>query len=144
MSAIDGIRVVEVGEGKALSYAGKLLRDLGAEVIKVEPPGGDTIRDYGPFPSDKPDPTQSGMFIFLNGGKRGACLDVETDDGRDRLNDLLDGADVLLHSFQPTAAKSLGLEPDGLLERYPQLIVSAITPYGSTGPYAEWRGYAIQ
>ena len=142
--AIDGIRVVEVGEGKALAYAGKLFHGLGAEVIKVERPGGDAMRAYGPFPSDKPDPAHSGMFIFLNGGKRGSRLDVETANGREELVSLLDGADVLLHSFQPAAAKRLGLEPEGLLERYPRLIVSAVTPYGSTGPYVEWRGYAIQ
>ncbi len=142
--AIEGVRVIEVGSGNALAYAGKLLRDLGAEVIKIEPPGGDALRDYGPFPSDEPDPAHSGMFIYLNGGKRGTCLDVETGDGREGLVSLLDGADVLLHSFQPAAAKRLGLEPEGLLKRHPRLIVSAVTPYGSTGPYAEWRGYAIQ
>ena len=142
--AIDGIRVIEVGEGKALGHAGKLLRDLGAEVIKIEPPGGDALREYGPFPSDEPDPANSGMFIFLNGGKQGSRLDIEAADGREALASLLDGADVLLHSFQPAAAKRLGLEPEGLLERYPRLIVSAVTPFGSTGPYAEWRGYAIQ
>ncbi len=142
--ALDGIRVVEVGQGKAVAYAGKLLRDLGAEVIKIEPPGGDAMREYGPFPSDEPDPERSGMFIFLNGGKRGTRLDVETADGGDGLVALLDGADVLLHSFQPAEAARLGLEPDTLLERYPRLIVSAVTPYGSTGPYAEWRGYAMQ
>ena len=142
--ALDGIRVVEVGEGKALAYAGKLFHGLGAEVIKIEPPGGDAMRAYGPFPSEEPDPVHSGMFIFLNGGKRGSRLDVETANGREELVSLLDGADVLLHSFQPAAAKRLGLEPEGLLERYPRLVVSAVTPYGSTGPYAEWRGYAIQ
>ncbi len=142
--ALDGIRVVEVGQGKAVSYAGKLLRDLGAEVIKIEPPGGDALREYGPFPSDEPDPERSGMFIFLNGGKGGLHLDLETADGRAGLVSLLDGADVLLHSFQPAEAQRLGLEPDALLERHPRLIVSAITPYGSTGPYAEWRGYALQ
>ena len=142
--ALDGIRVIEVGEGKAVAYGGKLLRDLGCEVIKIEPPGGDALRSYGPFPGDKPNPEHSGLFIFMNGGKRGTRLDIETAEGRKDLVSLLEGADVLLHSFQPAEAKRLGLDPDGLLERYPQLIVSAITPYGSTGPYAEWKGYAIQ
>ena len=142
--ALDGIRVVELGEGKALAYAGKLLRDLGSEVIKVEPPGGDALRAYGPFPSDEPNPTHSGMFIFLNGGKRGTHLDLETAEGREGLVSLVEGADVLLHSFPPAVATRLGLEREALLERYPRLIVSAVTPYGSTGPYAEWRGYALQ
>ena len=142
--ALAAVRIVEVGEGKALAYAGKLLHDLGAEVIKVEPPGGDALRAYGPFPGDEPNPERSGLFIFMNGGKRGTRLDLETGDAREGLTSLLDGADVLLHSFQPSEAKRLGLAPDGLLERYPRLIVSAVTPYGSTGPYAEWKGYAIQ
>lgn len=142
--AFDRLRIIEVGEGKALGYAGKLLRDLGAEVIKIESPSGDSMRNYGPFPSDEYNPENSGMFIFLNGGKRGACLDLGTDEGQQTLFLLLDGADVLLHSFQPAAAKRWGLDQEELLQRYPQLIVSAITPYGSTGPYAEWKGYAIQ
>ena len=142
--ALDGIRVVEVGEGKALAYAGKLLRDLGSEVIKVEPPGGDALRGYGPFPDDEPNPEHSGLFIFMNGGKRGTRIDLKTGDGRERLASLLEGADVLLHSFRPAEAKRLGLEPDGLLERHPRLIVSAVTTFGSSGPYADWRGYAIQ
>ena len=142
--ALAGIRVVEVGEGKALAYGGKLLRGLGAEVIKVEPPGGDALRSYGPFQKNEPNPEHSGLFIFMNGGKRGARLDLETAEAREGLTSLLNGADVLLHSFQPARAAELGLEPDSLLDRYPRLIVSAVTPYGSTGPYAEWRGYAIQ
>ena len=142
--ALAGLRVVEAGEGKALAYGGKLLRGLGAEVIKVEPPGGDALRAYGPFPGNEPNPEHSGLFIFMNGGKRGTRLDLETAEAREGLTALLEDADVLLHSFQPAKAKRLGLEPDGLLDRYPRLIVSAITPYGSTGPYAEWKGYAIQ
>ena len=88
--ALDGIRVVEVGEGKALAYGGKLLRDLGAEVIKVEPQGGDALRTYGPFPGDEPNPEHSGLFIFMNGGKRGTSLDLETGDGREGLTSLLE------------------------------------------------------
>ena len=76
--ALDGIRVVEVGEGKALAYAGKLLRNLGSEVIKVESPGGDALRGYGPFPDDEPNPEHSGLFIFMNGGKRGTRIDLKT------------------------------------------------------------------
>ena len=142
--ALSDIRVVEVGEGKAVAYAGKVLRDLGAEVIKVEPPDGDALRAYGPFPADEPNAEHSGLFIFMNGGKRGTRLDIDTANGRDALGSLLEGADVLLHPFQPAEAARLGLDADGLLERYPRLVATAITPYGSTGPYAEWRGYAIQ
>ena len=143
-AALDGIRILELGEGKAIAYAGKLLRDLGAEVIKLEVPSGDALREYGPFPFDKPDPEHSGLFIFLNGGKRGSCLDLADAADRRTFDALLEGADVLLHSLRPSEAQRLGLAPTVLLERLPRLVVAAVTPFGSTGPYAEWRGYAIQ
>ena len=141
---LEGIRVLEIGEGKPLSYAGKLLRDLGAEVIKVEPPGGDRLRQYGPFPDDQPNPEHSGLFIYFNGGKRGARIDIDRPAGRAALDSLLEGADLFLHSFGPLEAERVGLAPEPLLARWPRLIVAAVTPYGSTGPYANWRGYAIQ
>ena len=143
-AALSGLRVIEAGEGKALAYAGKLLRGLGAEVIKVEPPGGSALRDYGPFPGDDPHPEHSGIFIYLNGGKRGARLDLEGPQGREALASLLQDADVLLHSFQREEARRLSLMPDDLLATNPRLIVTALTPFGWTGPYAAWRGYAIQ
>ena len=143
-NALHGIRVIESGETSASAYAGKLLRDLGAEVIKVEPPSGDPLRSYGPFPGDLPDPEHSGMFIYLNGGKRGTRLDLTADEGRAAFDDLLAGADVLLHSFQPARARELGLAHETLLGSQPGLIVAALTPYGSSGPYADWKGYPIQ
>ena len=142
--ALSGLRVIEAGEGKALAYAGKLLRGLGAEVIKVEPPGGDALRAYGPFPGDDPNPEHSGIFMYMNGGKRGARLDLEGPQGREALASLLEDADALLHSFRPEEAQRLGLTPDDLLASHPRLIVTALTPFGWTGPYADWRGYAIQ
>ena len=142
--SLGGLRVLEVGTGKAIAYAGKLLRDLGAEVVKVEPRGGDALREYGPFPGDVPDPGHSGLFIYTNAGKRSARLDLGDAGDRASLESLLAGADVLLHSFAPAEAQSLGLQAEALQERQPRLIVTAITPYGSTGPYADWRGYALQ
>jgi len=141
---LAGLRVLEVGEGKAVAYAGKLLRDLGAECIKVEPPGGDALRRYGPYPADSPDPRRSGLFVWLNGGKRGVSLDLRDPTARPAFDTLLEGADVLLHSYQPAAAFALGLDAPSLRAAWPRLIVTAVTPYGSTGPYADWRGYALQ
>ena len=143
-NALHGIRVLEVGDTKAVGYAGKLLRDLGAEVVKVERTGGDALREYGPFPHDVPDLEHSGMFIYLNGGKRGIRVDLATTDGRAAFDALLADADVLLHSFQPARVRELGLEHEALLASHPSLIVAALTPYGSTGPYADWKGYGIQ
>ena len=141
--ALFAVRVLEVGGGKALAYAGKLLGDLGAEVIKVEPPDGDALRLHGPFPDDRADPEQSGLFIYLNGGKRGARLDIETPEGRASLVRLLEDADIVMHSFPPAVAEQLHLAPSRLLGTHPQLIVAAVTPFGSDGPYANWKGYAL-
>lgn len=141
--ALNGIHVLEIGEGIAVAYAGKLLRDLGAEVIKVEPPSGDRLREFGPFPGDVPNPEQSGLFIYHNAGKRGARFDLDSDEGRAAVDDLLEDADVLLHSFGPKAARQAGLAPEQLNERFPNLIVAAVTTFGSTGPYADWLGYPL-
>ena len=110
--AVAGLRVVEAGGGKAIAYAGKLLRDLGAAVIKIEPPEGDTLRLHGPFPGDERDPERSGQFAYLTGGKDGARLDVTTTDGRAALEALLASADVLLHSFRPREARALDIDEE--------------------------------
>ena len=143
-SALEGLRIVEVGAGKQLAYCGKLLRDLGAEVIKVEPPGGDQLRRHGPFPNDEPGLEQSGLFIYLNGGKRGARLDLGRPEGRAALRALVDEADVLLLGLRPSQALAAGVHPDELLAARPELVIGAASIYGFTGPYAEWLGYPIQ
>ena len=142
--ALSGLRVLEAGEGKAVAYAGKLLRDLGAECIKIESRDGDALRQYGPFPGGREDPARSGLFVWLNGGKRGVTLDLSAPKDRARFEALLDGADVLLHSYQPAAARALGLDAETVRAGRPSLVVTAVTPFGSTGPYADWRGYALQ
>ena len=141
---LSGLRILQIGEGKAVAYAGKLLRDLGAECIQIEPPGGDPLRGYGPFPADLPDAKHSGLFVWLSGGKRGVELDLRTPEDRTRFEALLDEADILLHSYQPIEAHALGLDADAVRRGRPSLIVTAVTPFGSTGPYADWRGHALQ
>ena len=141
--ALAGVRVLEIGEGRPVAYAGKLLRDLGAEVMKSEPPEGDALRSYGPFPGDQPDLERSGLFLYLNAGKTSARLRLEESNDREIFQCLLQNADVLLHSFQPSMAKSLGLDYGTLGEAYPRLVVAVVTPFGSTGPYADWKAYAI-
>ena len=141
--ALAGVHVLEIGEGKPLAYAGKLLRDLGAEVVKAEPPEGDALRRYGPFPGDEPDPERSGLFLYLNAGK--GAVQLRPDDTRDReaFERLLEDADVLLHSYQPSLARALGLDYGALGEAHPRLVVAAVTPFGSTGPSADWKAYSI-
>ena len=138
--AIADLRVVEAGGGKAIAYAGRLLRGLGATVAKVEPPEGDTLRQHGPFPGDQANPEHSGQFIYLNGGKDGARLDLTTEGERAALEALLADADVLLHSFRPQEARALGLDDERLRTAYPRLVVTAVTTFGHSGPYAGWKG----
>ena len=132
---LDGIRVLDLTTARA-EMAGKVLADLGAEVIKVEPPGGTAARQMPPF--DNRDPTRSLYWAALGLGKRSVVLDVLGDEGdRDALHRLLVGADVLLESHDPGVMASIGLGYADLAKRYPQLIYTSVTPYGQDGPWAD-------
>ena len=141
---LTALRLVEYSTSIAAAASGKMLADLGAEVIKVEPPRtGDPARYHGPFPEDIPDPERSGLFLYLNANKRGITLDPALPTGRDLLHRLLNEADVFLHNWSPAQAGALSLEYEQLRQRHAQLIVAAVTPYGSSGPYANYRGADI-
>jgi crotonobetainyl-CoA:carnitine CoA-transferase CaiB-like acyl-CoA transferase len=142
--ALTGLRIIEYSTSIAAAASGKMLADLGAEVIKVEPPRtGDPARHHGPFPNDIPDPERSGLFLYLNTNKRGITLDPALPSGRDLLHRLLAEADVFLHNWSSAEAAALGLDYDHLCHHHPHLIVAAVTPYGSSGPYANYRGTDI-
>ena len=91
-----GVRVLELAGGIAGPYGGKLLADLGADVVKAEPPTGDPSRQRGPFRDGQADPEASGFYLYLNAGKRGITLDLEREAGRAALLDLVGEVDVLL------------------------------------------------
>jgi crotonobetainyl-CoA:carnitine CoA-transferase CaiB-like acyl-CoA transferase len=135
--------VVECGAGVAAAFATKLMADLGADVIKVEPPEGDWTRRYGPFPGDKPDPEKSGLFIYLNANKRGVALDLAAKKDRDALDSILAKADLLVHNVAPSQRESLGLASAKLTAAFPQLVIAAISPFGDTGPYRNWNAYEL-
>lgn len=138
------LRIIEYSTSIAAAACGKMLADLGAAVVKVEPPRtGDPARHHGPFPDDLPDPERSGLFLSLNTNKRGVTLDPALPTGRDLLHGLLAEADVFLHNWSPAEAAALGLDDEHLRQPHPQLIVGAITPYGSSGPYANYKGADI-
>jgi crotonobetainyl-CoA:carnitine CoA-transferase CaiB-like acyl-CoA transferase len=138
---LAGIRVVELAEQVAAPYCGKLLADLGAEVIKVEAPGsGDECRLEEPFKHDVAGPDRSGLFLYLNANKFGVTLDIYQSSARTVLTDLLGSADVLIHSFPPDSSRELSLDYESLRLHFPRLVVTAITPFGQTGPRRNWKG----
>jgi CoA:oxalate CoA-transferase len=141
---LTGLCVLEVAEMVAGPYCGKLLASLGAEVIKIEaPPEGDPSRHRGPFPGDVPHPERSGMFLYLNTGKQGITLNLADPQGRMILRELGQKAEVIIHDQQPAQAGELGLDAESISQANPGLIVAALTPYGSSGPYADYRAYDI-
>ena len=138
---LNGVRVVEYGNLIAGPYCARVLGDLGADVIKVErPQGGDDSRRHGPFPEDQPHPEKSGLSLFLNANKRGITLDPTTPTGKGILLSPLETADVLVENQPPSSMSEAGLGAVALRHRFPTLVLTAITPYGSTGPYRDYLG----
>lgn len=138
--ALQGIRVVEVAEGVPGPYCGKLLAGLGADVVKIEPPAGDRARYEGPFPGDQPDPERSGLFLHLNTGKRSVRLDLTVAGEAARFHELATGADVLILGQRRSELEGTDLDIAALRERHPRLVVTAVTTFGLSGPYAEYLG----
>ena len=142
-TALDDLRIIELAEGVAGPYCGKLFADLGADVIKVEPPGGDGARRAGPFRDGEPNPEGSGLFLYLNTNKRGVTADLATDEGREAVLGLLAGADVLVTDMYEDDLRALGLDYADLRERFPTLVFTSLTPFGRGGPHGTYRGNAF-
>jgi crotonobetainyl-CoA:carnitine CoA-transferase CaiB-like acyl-CoA transferase len=136
--ALAGIRVIDLATSRA-ELAGRVLADLGAEVIKVEPPGGSDARRLPPFRTDNSDSSIEGSLYWASVGlgKRSVVLDVESDADHERLLALIDGADVLIESFDPGVMDALGLGYAALAARNPGLVYTSVTPFGRTGPMAQ-------
>jgi crotonobetainyl-CoA:carnitine CoA-transferase CaiB-like acyl-CoA transferase len=128
--------VLELGGGVASAFAGRLLGDHGADVLKVEPTGGDPLRARGPFPDGRPDPEGSGTFLTLNLNKRGVTLESMEPAS---LAALLSWADVLIHDFPRQQASALRLDPDSLARDHARLVTLALTPFGHSGPHAHYQ-----
>ncbi|KRT65931.1 MAG: hypothetical protein XU13_C0123G0007, partial [Candidatus Rokubacteria bacterium CSP1-6] len=142
--ALAGLRVVELGELVSAPYCGRLLAGLGADVVKVETLQGDSARRHGPFPRDEPHPERSGLFLALNAGKRGVTLDLDSAAGRARLGALLETADGLVENLPIERLEALGLTPEDTRRRWPRLVHVSVTVFGRRGPYARFRGHALQ
>lgn len=138
--ALSSLKVIEVGGMVAAPYATKLMADLGAEVIKVEPPGvGDPSRGRGPFPGRVPHREKSGLFLYLNANKYGVTLDLARPEGMELFERLVSEADVLVHNLWPPDMDRIGLSFVRMSKVNPRLVMTSITPYGLTGPHRDWR-----
>lgn len=136
MSALTGVRVVEWGELVSAAYCTRQLQEFGAQVDKIEPAAGDAARQHGPFPLGNADPESSGLFIYLNNGKRSIVADPATDEGLAVLHEMLARADVFVTN-QPLALRmNLGLDATALRARHPHLVCVSLSVYGDVGPNA--------
>ncbi len=133
---LDGLRVVELASERA-AFAGKLLADLGADVIVVEPPGGHATRAYGPFVDDEPGPERSLWWWHYNTSKRGVVIDLAAASGAAQFRTLTDAADVVIEAEAPGALAALGLDHPELRAAHPELIWVSVTPFGRTSSRAQ-------
>jgi len=134
---LSGLKVIELAEDPAGELEGRLLAEMGAEVIKLEPPEGAPTRRIGPFANGEAGTETSLNFWYYNGNKRSVVLDLPA--GRERLDALLASADIFISTLQPQALTALGLDLNALCERYPRLIVLSITAFGLTGPWKDYK-----
>lgn len=139
---LEGIRVVELARILAGPWAGQVLADLGADVIKVESPDGDDTRRWGPPFIDRENGSEDAAYYFAcNRGKRSQCIDFSTNQGQAELHALLADADVIIENFKVGSLKKVGLDYASLKSRYPKLVYCSITGFGQQGPYAQRAGY---
>jgi len=139
---LKSFRVLDLTDHKGY-FCGKILADLGAEVIKVEKPGGDRGRQIGPFYQNKPDPEKSLHWFAYNLNKRGITLDLETADGKAIFEKLVESADLVIESYPVGYMDKLGLGYAALKTINPRIIMTSITPFGQTGPYSGYKGSDI-
>jgi crotonobetainyl-CoA:carnitine CoA-transferase CaiB-like acyl-CoA transferase len=135
---LAGLRVLDYGQYVAGPFATMLLADLGADVVKVEPPHGDEWRRYDPFEEG-----ESRYFYALNRGKRSIVLDLKSDAGRERSRELIAGADALVHNCLPERARRFGLDRDGVHAVNPRCVTVCVSAFGSGGPDAERPAYDL-
>jgi benzylsuccinate CoA-transferase BbsE subunit len=137
-AALGERRVLEIADEKGV-YCGKLLADMGADVVKIERPGGDATRAIPPFWRDVPHPDGSLFFLYMNTSKRGITLDLEQPRGRELLLRMAAGADLIVETLAPGRLHELGVGYQALREVNPAIVLTSITGFGQTGP---WHYYA--
>jgi crotonobetainyl-CoA:carnitine CoA-transferase CaiB-like acyl-CoA transferase len=138
-AALDGLRVLDLADEKGLPCT-KFLADAGADVVKIEPPGGDATRKREPFAGDDPGPERSLYFLHHNANKRGVTLDLATAEGQDLFRQLAKTADVVVETFSPGTMEGWGLGYEALAALNPKIVVASITLFGQTGPFKDYQG----
>lgn len=139
---LSGRRVLDLTDEKGF-LCGKILADLGADVIKIERPAGRESGRIGPFWKDILDPEKSLYWFSYNTNKRGITLDIETADGKEILKKLVRSADFLIDSFPPGYMNNIGLDYNSLMEINSRMVVVSITPFGQKGPYKDFKASDI-
>lgn len=140
MLPLDDVRVVDLTHYTMGPFATRVLADYGADVIKVERPGGDPARRLGPFPKDDPHIERSGTFLALNTGKRSVVLDLKRPEGREVVLQLTRRAQIVVENFAPGTLDRLGLGYEALRAENPRIVLTSISNFGQTGPYRDWQG----
>jgi len=136
-----GLLVLDLTRVLAGPYAALMMAELGARVIKIEPPDGDDARRYGPFVTGESGVAKSGYFLSINRGKESIALDLKKKEDRAIFEALLARADVLIENYRGGTMEKLGYGWDSLKEKYSRLIYAAVSGFGHTGPYAERPAY---
>jgi crotonobetainyl-CoA:carnitine CoA-transferase CaiB-like acyl-CoA transferase len=140
VTALAGLRVLELTQVMAGPFCGQVLADMGADVIKIEPPEGDSSRRSLGFRMRGED---TAAFLAVNRNKRSAVLDLKADGGRAAFHTLARGADVVIENYRPGVAARLGADWDTLRELNPRLVYASLSGFGQTGPYAMRAGYDL-
>src|SRR5437899_5673256 len=135
---LQGHRVLDLTSAIS-AFCGKLLRDLGMDVIKVEPPAGDALRSEPPFANGRVHREGSLCFAYLNAGKRGITVDITKESGRELLLDLVARSDIVVESFEPGYLAAQNLSYESLIERQKKLILVSISGFGQDGPYSHFK-----
>jgi len=141
-SMLNGCRVLDLTDDKG-ALCGRILADLGADVIKIEKPEGDKSRNVGPYYQNIPDPTKSLSWLAYNLNKRGITLNIETREGRELFVRLVRKADFVVESFPVGYMQGLGLDYPTLSEINPSIVMTSITPFGQIGPYKDYKASDI-
>lgn len=139
VKVLENCRVLDMSNELGF-LCGKIFGDLGADVIKIEKPGGDPSRNLGTYYKDQPDPEKNLYWFAYNHNKRGITLDIEKKTGADIFKKLIKTADIIIETFPPGFLESLGLDYEALAKINPGLIMVSITPFGQTGPYKNYKG----